>query len=135
MDRDRIAVAGCSYGGIQTILAAEGGAGKNPGVRAAVDFAGGAMTWRHAPALQQRMLDAVKKAAVPIMFVQAENDYDLSPSYALAKELAKSGKPHKLSIYPAYGNTVQDGHGGFCFRGVAVWGPDVLAFLDAYLKN
>jgi dipeptidyl aminopeptidase/acylaminoacyl peptidase len=81
------------------------------------------------------MIRAVRKATVPVMFVQAENDYDLSPSYALAKELEKTGKPHKLSIFPAYGNTVQDGHGGFCFRGVAAWGPDVLAFLDTYLKN
>jgi dipeptidyl aminopeptidase/acylaminoacyl peptidase len=135
VDRDRIAVAGCSFGGIQTILALEASADRNARFRAAVDFAGGAQTWRFSSALQERMIRAVRKATVPVMFVQAENDYDLSPSYALAKELENTGKPHKLSIYPAYGNTVQDGHGGFCFRGVAVWGPDVLAFLDAYLKN
>jgi hypothetical protein len=42
------------------------------------------------------------------MFVQAENDYDLSPSYALAKALQAMGKPHKLAIYPPYGQSVQD---------------------------
>ena len=66
---------------------------------------------------------------------RAENDYDLSPSYALAKELDKLGKPHKLAVYPPYGASVRDGHGGFCGRGEAVWGPDVLAFLEAALKN
>ncbi|HJY75859.1 MAG TPA: prolyl oligopeptidase family serine peptidase [Burkholderiales bacterium] len=135
VDRDRIAVAGCSFGGIQTILAVEANAQGKAQFRAAVDFAGGAQTWRHSAALQQKLLDAVRKATVPVMFVQAENDYDLSPSYAMAKELGKLGKPHKLSIYPPYGSSVRDGHGGFCGRGVTVWGPDVLSFLDAALKN
>jgi dipeptidyl aminopeptidase/acylaminoacyl peptidase len=135
VDPDRIAVAGCSYGGIQTVLALEAGAEGKASFRAAVDFAGGAQTWRHSPALQQKLLVAVRKAAVPVMFVQAENDYDLTPSHAMAKELGKLGKPHKLSIYPPYGSSVRDGHGGFCGRGVTVWGPDVLGFLDAALKN
>jgi dienelactone hydrolase len=135
VDQDRIAVAGCSFGGIQTILAVGAGADKKPGFRAAVDFAGAAQTWRSSPALQQRMVSAVRKAVVPVMFVQAENDYDLSPSYVLAKELEKLGKPYKLSIHPPYGTSVQDGHGGFCFRAPAVWGADVLSFLAAYLKN
>jgi dienelactone hydrolase len=134
VDPDRIAVAGCSYGGIQTVFALEAGADGKAAFRAAIDFAGGAQTWRHSAPLQQRMVSAVRKATVPVMFVQAENDYDLSPSYALAKELDKLGKPHKLSIYPPYGASVQDGHGGFCGRGVAVWGRDVLSFLDAALK-
>jgi len=135
VDPDRIALAGCSYGGIQTILALEAGADGKAAFRAAIDFAGGAQTWRQSAPLQQRMVSAVRKATVPVMFVQAENDYDLSPSYALAKELDKLGKPHKLAIYPPYGASVQDGHGGFCGRGAAVWGRDVLSFLDAYLKN
>jgi dienelactone hydrolase len=134
VDPRRIAVAGCSYGGIQTLLAAEASADRKIGLRAAVDFAGGAMTWRNAPALQARMITAARKAAVPVMFVQAENDYDLTPSYVLAKELERSGKPHKLSIYPPHGESVREGH-GFCVRGSRVWGHDVLSFLDAHLKN
>ena len=117
------------------MLALEAGAEGKASFRAAVDFAGGAQTWRHSPALQQRLLGAVRKATVPVMFVQAENDYDVSPSYALAKELARLGRPHKLAIYPPYGTSVRDGHGGFCGRGVTVWGADVLAFLDTALKN
>ena len=135
VDADRIAIAGCSFGGIQTVLAVEASADKKAAFRAAVDFAGAAQTWKFSPALQQKMINAVRRAAVPVMFVQAENDYDLTPSYTLAKELEKLGKPHKLSIYPPHGASVQEGH-GFCGgRGAAVWGPDVLAFLDAYLKN
>ena len=135
VDPGRIAIAGCSFGGIQTVLALEAGADGQANFRAAIDFAGAAQTWRFSPALQQKMVGAVRKAAVPVMFVQAENDYDLSPSYALAKEMAKLGKPHKLAVYPPFGTSVQDGHGGFCGRGVTVWGPDVLSFLDAALKN
>lgn len=134
VDPHRIAVAGCSYGGIQTLLAAQASADKKTGLRAAVDFAGGAMTWRRSPALQARMITAARNAAVPVMLVQAENDYDLTPSYALAKELERAGKPYKLSIYPPHGESVREGH-GFCVRGTGVWGPDVLAFLDAYLKS
>ncbi|HXJ52332.1 MAG TPA: prolyl oligopeptidase family serine peptidase [Burkholderiales bacterium] len=135
VDPQKIALAGCSYGGIQTVLALEAGADGKASFRAAIDFAGGAQTWRHSVALQQRMLAAVRSATVPVMFVQAENDYDLSPSHALAKELGKLGKPHKLAIYPPYGASVRDGHGGFCGRGEAVWGRDVLAFLDTALQN
>jgi len=135
VDPQKIALAGCSYGGIQTVLALEAGADGQASFRAAIDFAGGAQTWRHSVALQQRMLAAVRSATVPVMFVQAENDYDLSPSHALAKELGKLGKPHKLAIYPPYGASVRDGHGGFCGRGEAVWGRDVLAFLDTALQN
>jgi len=130
VDPNRIAIAGCSYGGIQTVLAAE-----RPGPRAAIDFAGAAIRWRNSPELQHRMKQAAARAAVPIMLVQAQNDYDLSPSYALAKELERGGKLHKLSIYPPYGSSVRDGHGGFCARATDVWGPEVLAFLEAHLKD
>jgi dienelactone hydrolase len=47
VDGNRIAVAGCSFGGIQTVLASE----KNLGLRAAVAFAPAAMTWAGSPAL------------------------------------------------------------------------------------
>jgi dienelactone hydrolase len=136
VDKERIAVAGCSFGGIQTILAVEANADKKLGLRAAVDFAGAAETWQSSPGLQERMLRAVRKATVPVMFVQAQNDYDLTPSRVLSKELEQAGKPYKLAIYPPYGTSVQDGHGGFCFRGGAsIWGPDVLSFIGASLQK
>ncbi len=127
IDPDRIAVAGCSFGGIQTVLMAE----RRLGLRAAIDFAGAAQTWRSSPQLRDRMLRAVRGATVPILLIQAENDYDLSPSRALAKELEQVGKPHKLLIYPPYGTSTQGGHWGFCTRGGDIWGPEVFSFLGA----
>lgn len=136
VDKDRIAVAGCSFGGIQTVLMIGENADRSLGLRAAVDFAGAAQTWRTSVALQERMRRAVRKATIPVMFVQAKNDYDTAPSYALAGELEKLGKPHKLAIYPPFGTSVREGHGEFCSRGgAAVWAQDVLAFLAAAMRK
>lgn len=126
VDANRIAVAGCSFGGIQTVLMAE----KGLGVRAAVDFAGAAQTWSEAPDLRQRMRKAVQNAAMPILFVQAQNDYDLAPSHDLAEAMEKSGKPHATHIYPKFGKTNQDAH-EFCVHGGTIWEPDVFAFLNS----
>jgi dipeptidyl aminopeptidase/acylaminoacyl peptidase len=135
VDLDRISVGGCSYGGIQTVLAVEANTEMKLGRRAAINFAGAAITWRRAYDLRERMLRAVRKATIPILLIQAENDYDLSPSQALAKELEKLGKPHRLSIYPPYGSTAQDGHGGFCSKGANLWGAEVLSFVSSSLQQ
>ncbi|HVO92021.1 MAG TPA: prolyl oligopeptidase family serine peptidase [Terriglobales bacterium] len=129
VDPQRIAVAGCSYGGIQSVLAVEANAEQKLGLRAAIDFAGGAESWRSLT-LRSRMVRAIRKADIPVLFIQAENDYDLGPSKTLAGELAQLNKPHKLLIFPPYGNTREEGHGGFCSRATNVWGTEVLSFLD-----
>ena len=134
VDPHRIAVAGCSYGGIQTVLALEANAEQKLGLRAAVDFAGGAMSWRSI-SLRNRLVRAVTKATIPVLFIQAENDYDLGPSRTLAGELKKLGKPHKLLIFPPYGNSHAEGHGVFCSRGTDVWGSAVLSFLAASMDQ
>lgn len=120
----RIAVMGCSFGGIQTLLAAESA----PDIRAAVDFAGGAESWQGSTDLRARMTKAARNAKVPVFFIQAEGDYDLAPSRTLAKEMEKAGKEAMIHIYPAVGQTPQENH-GFCVHGVEVWGPDVLSFV------
>jgi carboxymethylenebutenolidase len=124
VDPQRIAVAGCSFGGIQTVLMAERGLG----LRAAVDFAGAAQNWNKAPELRERMLKAVRQAQMPILFMQAENDYDLAPSRDLAAAMEKSNKPHSSQIFPAFGKSHQDGH-EFCVRGAEIWAPRVFSFL------
>ena len=101
VDPNRIAVTGVSFGGIQTVLAAE----RASGIRAAVDFAGAAMMWADSPEIRERMLAAVRNAKVPIYFIQAENDYNLGPSRTLAAEMDRVGKPHRMKIYPPYGVT------------------------------
>jgi len=125
VDTQNIAIAGCSFGGIQTVLSVE----KDLGLRAAVAFAPAAMTWNGARGIQSRLTAAVRHATIPLLLLQAENDYDLSPTRTLSQEMERAGKTHLARIFPAYGTTQSDGHGGFCFRGVHVWGSEVLAFL------
>ena len=129
VDHERIAVAGNSFGGIQTVLMAERGAG----VRAAVDFAGAALTWAGSPFIRERMQTAVRNAKVPIYFIQAENDQDLSPSRVLASEMQQLGKPHKVKIFLPFGKTAEDGH-SFGYYGGEIWGPEVFAFLRETMR-
>jgi carboxymethylenebutenolidase len=125
VDDRRIHVSGCSYGGIETVLVSE----RNLGLRSAVDFAGASESWTGNMLLRDRLLEAVRGATVPIFFLQAANDYNVEPSRALSAEAARVGHPYQMTIYPPYGVTNAEGHGGFCSHGSAVWGNDVLTFL------
>jgi carboxymethylenebutenolidase len=129
VDTKRIAVMGCSFGGIQTILMAERGLG----LRAAVDFAGAAQNWREAANLRQRMIQAAQNAQMPVFFIQAQNDYDVTPSHELAKAMEKVGKPHTLQIFPRFGKSNQDAH-EFCVHGGDLWADQAFAFLKANLQ-
>jgi dienelactone hydrolase len=130
VDRNRIGVAGCSFGGSLTVFAAE----RNLPIRAAVNFAGAALSWKQSPDLRQRMLSSVRAAKVPIFFIQAENDFDLDPSRVLSKEMERLMKPHQLKIYPAHGSTAREGH-GFCTTGGKVWEGEVFSFLDRAMQR
>src|SRR5438477_11497872 len=74
----RIAVAGNSFGGVETVLGVERG-----GYCAGIDSAGGAQSWAQGPELQSLMTRAVRNAKAPIFFFHA-NDFDLSPSKTLS---------------------------------------------------
>jgi carboxymethylenebutenolidase len=121
--QDRIAAAGNSFGGIEAVFGAERG-----GYCAAVDAAGAAESWAQSPALRERMTRAARNAKVPIFFLQAENDFDLSPTRTLALAMEDAGKRSEMKIYPAFGSTTRDGH-SFAYRGVASWADDVIGFL------
>lgn len=125
VDASRIAVVGCSFGGIETLLAAERGTG----IVAAVDFAGDAMLWSNNARLQERMRVAARNAKVPVLFLQAANDYDTAPSRELWAEMVRAGKVASIHIYPPNGATPKEGH-AFC-QGTdhPPWGDEVLAFL------
>jgi carboxymethylenebutenolidase len=126
VDPKRIAVAGNSFGGIETVLGAE-----RESYCAAVDSAGGAESWALAPALQKAMTRAVKNAKAPILFFQAENDWNLEPTKALSKAMQSAGKPFAARIYPSFGKSHQDGH-TFGYFGSAVWERDVFRFLEQH---
>ncbi|HEY0714988.1 MAG TPA: alpha/beta fold hydrolase, partial [Polyangia bacterium] len=85
VDRSRVAVVGCSLGGIQALLAAE----RDQGLRSAIDFAGAAILWSQVAPLRERMKRAARSARVPVFFVQAENDFDTSPSRVLSEEMRR----------------------------------------------
>lgn len=126
---NRIAVAGNSFGGIETVLGVERG-----GYCAGIDSAGGAQSWAQAPELRSLMTRAVQNATAPIFFFQAANDFDLSPSKTLSAEMNKAGKTYKLKIYPSYGDSPGDGH-SFGYFGSEVWAEDVFGFLNQYCTN
>jgi dipeptidyl aminopeptidase/acylaminoacyl peptidase len=128
VDARRIAVGGHSFGGIETVLGAE----REP-YCAAIDASGGAQSWAQAPELQRVMMRAVRNARAPIFFLQAENDYDLSPSRALSNAMKNAGKPYEIKIYPAFGASAQEGH-SFSYLGGPVWASDVLLFLEKHCK-
>ena len=128
VDPGRIVISGCSFGGIETLLAGE----RNLGVKALVPFAPGAMSWEQNVPLQERLVRAVELAKAPVFLIQAENDYNLAPSRVLSKEASKKKKDFQSKIYPAFGNSQQDGHWAFCSTATEVWGHDVLAFLEAH---
>ncbi len=125
VDPTRVAVAGCSFGGIETLLAAE----RSPLVHAAVDFAGASMSWAKSPLLRERMRVAARSARVPVFFVQAENDFDTTPTLALSEEMQRAQRPHAQHVFPPHGATPMEGHAHFCNHGMDVWGDEVLAFL------
>jgi dienelactone hydrolase len=120
----RIAVAGQSFGGIETVL----GAQKYP-YCAAIDASGGAMSWKEAPELQEVMKRSVRESKSPMFFFQAENDYNLDPSKILYREMTAVGKVAQIKIYPPFGKTAFDGH-SLTWLGSAVWFEDVFAFLQ-----
>jgi dipeptidyl aminopeptidase/acylaminoacyl peptidase len=119
----RIAVAGNSFGGIETVLGAE----RVP-YCAAIDAAGGSMSWAQAAELRDVMIRAAAASQSPLFLFQAENDFDLSPSKALAAAMSAAGKSVEIKIYSAYGNTHGEGH-NFSWLGSDIWGADVLEFL------
>lgn len=131
VDPRRIAVSGCSYGGIQTLLAGE----HDIGIRALLPFAPGAISWAGNPPLRDRLVHAIDKQKAPVFLIQAQNDYDLSPSHELSKEAEKKHTDFQSKIYPAFGSSHQDGHWKFCSAGMDVWGADVLSFLAEKMKR
>ena len=129
VDASRIVIAGCSFGGSLALFAAE----RNLPIRAAVNFAGAAVSWKQSAELRNRMLAAARGARVPVLLVQAENDHDLDPTRLVAEELARAKKLHKVLLFPAHGSTAREGH-NFCETGGAIWQSEVIGFMNSTVR-
>ena len=129
VDANRIVVSGCSFGGIQTLLTAE----KGLGVKAFVAFAPAAQSWANG-ALDHMLEHAVQHAQAPVFILQAKNDYSTQPAAILGKIATARGG--QVKIYPAFGNTPQEGHWAFATTsaGIALWGQDVLQFIETAFR-
>jgi dienelactone hydrolase len=130
IDARRIAIAGHSFGGQVTLLAAE----RDNTLRAAVTFAAAAGSWERSLELRERLRAAAEKTTAPIMLVQAANDYSTAPSRELAGELRRLHKSYVLKIYPPVGQTSDDGH-NFLYIGIPQWKHDVFGFLDEHVMR
>ena len=128
VDRRGVALGGHSFGGQLTLLEAS----RDRTVRAAVIFAAAAASWDESPELRDRLIETVRRLATPVMLIQAANDYSLSPSRAMDRELTRLSKLHVRKLYPAFGDTQTHGH-NFLYFDIARWEQDVFAFLEASL--
>lgn len=130
IDPDRIAIAGHSFGGNLTLLAAE----RDKTVHAAVTFAAAANSWNRSLELREQLMTAIHNTNAAIMLTHAENDFDTTAGNALAAELERLHKAHVLKIYPPVGLTQEDGH-GMLYENIPAWESDVFEFLDQCVKK
>jgi len=130
VDTTRIVVAGCSFGGIQTLF----GAARHVGYRAAVAISPGALSWDKSPDLRTRLESAVKRIDIPVFLIQPAKDASLEPAKVLGPILIKRNGANRVKIYPAIGPEAQQMH---CFggaRGMRIWGAEAVGFVEAALK-
>jgi len=130
VDTTRLVVAGCSYGGIQTLLAAERGAG----YRAAMAISPAALSWQGHTVLQDRLRQAVRRIGIPVLLIQPPRDASLEPAKVLGAEAKRAGKTSfTAKVYPATMPGNQQGH---CFggaKGMRNWASDALDFFGGVL--
>jgi dienelactone hydrolase len=129
VDKNRIAVAGCSYGGIETLLGAE----RNVGYKAAISISPAGLSWDGNPFLQKRLLQSVRGISIPVLLLQPPKDVSLQPSRVLGAEAKRLGKLFTVKVYPNAGPEDERGH---CFGGAKgdhVWADDAKAFLAAHM--
>ena len=128
IDPTRIAVAGSSFGGVNTLFAAA----KEQKFRAAVEFAGAAMNWDRNKFLAAEMISRAQALTVPIFYAQAQNDYSIGPTIELAEAAVRTQRRFDSRVYPPLGITAWEGH-LLAGRVPSVWSGDVRRFLDRWL--
>jgi len=125
IDQGRIVLAGHSFGGQLTLLAAA----RHPSIRAAVTFAAATASWPRSAEVRRALREAVAHARCPILLVQWSNDFSTEPSLALGQETGPGNPPRRVLLYPPLGSSPEQGHNGL-YLATSRWEPDVFAFLD-----
>jgi len=130
VDQRKLVVAGCSYGGIQTLLAAE----RSVGFLAAMPISPAAQSWEGNALLRDRMKRAVRAIDIPVLLIAPPRDASLEPPRVLGDEAKRA---HKASfttkIYPA---TMPDSEQTHCFGGAPGfhnWAADAVQFFNSAL--
>lgn len=133
VDTRRLVVAGCSFGGIQTLLAAE--RARTVGFRAAFPISPAAQTWALNPQLQERLKKAVQQIDIPVLLIMPPRDANLDPARVLGAEATRIGKKQfRTMIYPP---TMPDSQQTHCFggaKGFHNWAKDAVDFFNGALK-
>lgn len=127
---NQIAVAGCGYGGIQTLLAAE----QNAGYRAAISISPAALIWSDGAPMRERLTQSLQGINIPVLLLQPARDASLEPSRVLGAEAARLGKSLTIKVYPDTGPEDERVH---CFggaKGTHVWAEDAIAFLATTVR-
>jgi carboxymethylenebutenolidase len=128
VDPDRVAVMGSSYGGINSLLAAA----RDERLRACVSFAAAAMSWEPVPGLRPFLLHHADAIRCPVLLLQAENDFDLAPSAALAARRRAADGICERHLFPPFGAGAMEAH-QIWVHAPQLWAPVVLPFLARYL--
>src|SRR6266496_3907906 len=105
---------------------------------AAVDQAGGALSWDGNAHLRSALVAAAEKSVTPTLFMVAKNDRTTSSITTLAEIFKARDLPHRMVIYepftPAQGfRFAAPGHALFSEQGASVWESDLMQFLGRYL--
>jgi proline iminopeptidase len=132
VDGSRTVVAGCSYGGIETLLAAERGAG----LKAALSISPAALSWRGHAVLQDRLVQAVRKIDIPVLLIQPPKDASLEPARVLGDAARRAGK--RSFVAKVYQPTMPDSQRVHCFggaKGMRNWASEAVAFFDGALRR
>ena len=123
----RIAVAGNSFGGIETVLGAE----REP-YCAAVDAAGRRGDLVGGPGATDRNdPGGTKRARAGLLLSGRERLRPLPHAASLSAAMKDAGKPFEAKIYPPFGRSHSDGH-SFAYRGGAIWFDDVFRFVERH---
>jgi dienelactone hydrolase len=130
VDKDRILVAGQSYGGLATMAF---GARNYPGVKGLINFAGGLKyhggTCQWENSLEQAFAEFGAQSHVPTLWFYGENDSHFA--HPLANRLHQAYTANGgLAKLVAFGAFKRDAHGLVGSRdGVSIWWPETEAFL------